>query len=325
MYTRVALCDLPTPLQYLEKISELNHNQIYIKRDDLAGPEPGGNKARKLEFILGEAKKHGARHLITCGSTFSNHCRLTAMAALQQGLDCTLVLNKPEDDSREIKNRGNYFLYNLLDVNLEIVSRSEREARMEEVYQELNNRGKKPYLIQGGGYGRAGLHGYVETAAEIKHQARLPEGRFDYLFLATGTGTTQAGLLIGNYLHRCAETIIGISVEPTSQQGEQEIKECLKDYCQHHNLPAELIYQDLILLDDYIGAGYGIIEDNLIETVSRVAREEAILLDPVYTAKAFRGMVNFLKKKQIRNKKVLFLHTGGLPILLSSSEHWDFK
>ncbi len=322
MYTRVTLCDLPTPLQYLKNISDLYHNKIYIKRDDIAGPEPGGNKARKLEYIFGEAKKEGARHLITCGSTFSNHCRLTAMAALQQGLDCTLVLNK-EDESRKIENRGNYFLYNLLDVNLEIVSRSERESRMQQVYQELDNRGENPYLIQGGGYGRAGLHGYVEAAAEIKHQVQLPEGRFDFVFLATGTGTTQAGLLIGNYLHRCAEAVIGISVEPSRKQGERVIKECLKDYCQHHDLPAELIYQDLILLDDYLGAGYGIIEENLIDTISRVAKEEAILLDPVYTAKAFRGMVKFLEENQIRNKKVLFLHTGGLPILFSNSEHWE--
>lgn len=326
MYTRVKLCDLPTPLEYLANISRIYDNNIYIKRDDLAGPEPGGNKARKLEYILGEVRKKGANHLITCGSVFSNHCRLTAMAAVREGLDCTLVLNRPAADSEAIDFSGNYFLYNLLGVNIELVDKSERDEKMEQLEQKLKAQGEKPHLIPAGGYSKAGIHGYVEAAAEIKAQSKdyLGEkGKFDLLFLATGTGTTQAGLLIGNYLHKCSEAIVGISVEPGKEEGENKIKESLKEYCQDLDLSALEISHDLLLLDEYIGAGYGIIEDDLLEVISLMAREEAILLDPVYSAKAFAGLLSFIEEKNLHNQDILFLHTGGLPILLNNSTNFQ--
>ena len=319
MYTRVPLSDLPTSLERMPEISRIYDNDFYIKRDDLAGPEPGGNKARKLEYILGEVKKENANHLITTGSPFSNHCRLTAMAALKYALDCTLILTTDQNPS-EINYGGNYFIYDLLDVKIKTVPLEKRQEAMQAEYSELKSAGKKPYLIEAGGYGNAGTHGYVEAASELKADINFHPGRFDYLFLASGTGTTQAGLLIGNYLHHMAESIIGISVEADEDSGSKKIRNCIDEYCNENNLSADIIKQDVIFIDKYRGKGYGKIDDEVIKVIRELAKKESILLDPVYTGQGFYGMLSFLQNNNIRRKKILFLHTGGLPILLNNSE-----
>ncbi|MGM0419875.1 MAG: 1-aminocyclopropane-1-carboxylate deaminase/D-cysteine desulfhydrase [Bacillota bacterium] len=322
MYNRVILSDLPSPMERLTETSRIYNNNIYIKRDDIIGPSPGGNKTRKLEYILGEAKKAGANHLITCGSTFSNHCRLTAMAAIQQGLDCTLILSNPDDYEHPAYD-GNYFLYDILGVEIKLVEPENRDEELELEYQRLESSGAKPYLIRSGGYGNAGIHGYVEAAAEIRADINFHPGEFDYIFLASGTGTTQAGLMIGNYLHHIAEAIIGISVEAEQKVGESKIRTCIEEYCQEHNLPYELIIQDLIFLDNYRGGGYGVMDEEVIKTIKEVARREAILLDPVYTGRAFQGMINFIQNNHVKYKNILFLHSGGLPILFKNSKEFQ--
>lgn len=319
MYTRVSLSELPTPLERLSEISRVYDNEFYIKRDDLAGPEPGGNKTRKLEYILGEVKKENANHLITTGSPFSNHCRLTAMAALKHGLDCTIILTTDQEPSA-INYNGNYFIYDLLDVKIKTVPPDKRKEAMETEYSELKSTGKKPYLIEAGGYGNAGTHGYVEAASELKADINFHPDRFDYLFVASGTGTTQAGLLVGNYLHYMAESIIGISVEADEKSGRKKIENCIDEYCKENNLPGDIIKQDIIFIDKYRGEGYGNIDDQVIKIIKELARKEAILLDPVYTGQGFYGMLSFLQNNNIRRKKILFLHTGGLPILFNNSE-----
>ncbi len=321
MYNRIPLLDGPTPLEPLSRISRERSNNFYIKRDDKAGPEPGGNKARKLEFILGEIKKQGYDHVVTCGSVFSNHCRLTAMAANLHGLDCTLVLNRADDDSSsEVESRGNFFLYQLQDVDIELIDRPEREEEMQNQLEKLRSEGKKPYLIEAGGNEPAGVHGYVEAAAEIKKQCHLPKNVFDFIFLATGTGTTQAGLIIGNHISRCAESVIGISVEAEKGEGRKSIAQAVDEYCALHDLPSQRIKDDIYFVDDYVGEGYGVIEKPVVSMLEYAARKESLLLDPVYTAKAFRGMLDFLEEKAIKNRNVLFLHSGGLPILFSRSD-----
>ena len=319
MYTRVSLSDLPTPLERLSEISRIYDNDFFIKRDDLAGPEPGGNKTRKLEYILGEVKKENANHLITTGSPFSNHCRLTAMAALKYGLDCTLVLTT-DQNLNDINYNGNYFIYDLLDVKIKTVPIAERKKAMEAEYSELKAAGKRPYLIESGGYGNAGTHGYVEAASELKADINFHPDRFDYLFVASGTGTTQAGLLVGNYIHHMTESIIGISVEADEKAGSKKIADCIDEYCKVNNLPGSLIRQDIIFIDKYRGKGYGKLDDEVIKAIKELARKEAILLDPVYTGQGFYGMLSFLQNNNIRHKKILFLHTGGLPILFNNSE-----
>ncbi len=322
MFNRIPLIELPTPLQYLSEISRDYANEFYVKRDDLAGPEPGGNKARKLEYIMGEVKKKGCNHIITCGSVFSNHCRLTAMAANKAGVDCTLVLNRAVESEAETdpKLRGNYFIFQLLDVDIKLIDRSEREVTMKNIYEKLKQKGKNPYLIEAGGNEPAGVHGYVEAAAEIKEQCQLPGDKFDYIFIASGTGTTQAGLLIGNYINNCTETVIGISVEAGEKEGKQKISSSIEEYASLNGMDLSLLKEDIHFIDDYIGKGYGKIDENVASMLKYTASRENILFDPIYTGKAFTGMMAFIQKYKIKNKNILFLHTGGLPITFNKSE-----
>ena len=309
-------------MQNLPGVSADYNNEFFIKRDDLAGPVPGGNKARKLEYIMGEVKKKGCNHVITCGSVFSNHCRLTAMAANKLDIDCTLVLNETDTDAENEKiiAGNNYFIFQLMDVNIKLIERSAREETMQQKYQELKQKGERPYLIKAGGNEPAGVHGYVEAAAEIKEQSQLSGDKFDLIFLASGTGTTQAGLLIGNRLHRCAESVIGISIEDGEKEGRQKIKESIEQYCRHKGLDSSLIKADIHFVDDYRGEGYGKLDKEVAAMIEYAVSRENILFDPTYTGKAFSGMLNFLKAHNIKNKKVLFLHSGGLPILFSKRQ-----
>lgn len=322
MFNRIPLVELPTPIQYLTGVSQDYENNFFIKRDDLAGPVPGGNKARKLEFIMGEVKKKGCDHVITCGSVFSNHCRLTAMTANKLGIDCSLILNGGEMVKGEVKPKlqGNYFIFQLMDVDIELIDRSERENTMKNKYKALKQKGKKPYLIEAGGNEPAGVHGYVETAAEIKEQTQLPGEKFDFMFIASGTGTTQAGLLIGKHINRCVETMVGISVEAEEKEGKQKIIDSIEEYSRSNEIELSLIGEDIHFVDNYMGKGYGKLDENVASIIKYMVSRENILLDPIYTGKAFSGMLEFLREHKIKNRNILFLHTGGLPIAFNKSE-----
>ncbi|MCP4156512.1 MAG: pyridoxal-phosphate dependent enzyme [bacterium] len=305
----------PTPLHPVTGIGE---NRLYIKRDDMTGIALGGNKARKLEYYLADAREGNYDHIVTYGTAQSNHCRTAAIAAAMWGLPCTLILAQGE--TPPLYN-GNYFLFDFMEAEIIWTAVDQVSATIDREMGGLSARGKKPYFIPGGGHGYWGAHAYLQAYRELKTQEKELNHCFDYIFFASGTGSTQAGLIIGNKLHASgSEKITGISIARGSKRGSAVIEENINEYIEKAHLDISLEKKDINFIDDYVGDGYGHIYPELITTIKQVAATTGLMLDPVYTGKAFHGMLEHLKKHSIKNKKVLFIHTGGLPLLFYYSE-----
>lgn len=306
---RTELAKLPTPLDYY---GEVAGNRVFIKRDDLTDLLLGGNKARKLEYFLHDAICKKADVIVTIGSAQSNHCRMTAAAASKLGIECILLLI----DKGDVNFNGNILLYSLLDTQIIWISPENSVATIQSSLEMLRSKGKVPYYIDGGGHGNLGTHAYKEAFTEITNQ----KNDVDYIFHATGTGTTQAGLVAGSLASTSVTKIIGISIARTSIHCSHVIYESIKDYATCNDLPIK-DYKDSIIVDDtYIGQGYGDIYPEVIQTIKHVLKKSAILLDPIYTGKAFYGMINYLMKNNIKNKEIVFVHTGGTPLVFNESE-----
>lgn len=311
---KINLCTLPTPLQ---KISNINSNKLFIKRDDMTDLVLGGNKARKLEYFMQDAVDKNADYIVTYGSVHSNHCRMTAAAASKLGLPCLLILSKPDKISGY---NGNYFLYDLLDAKIHYVEDGKVSETIDDELKTLKDIGHKPYFIYGGGHGNLGTQAYIDAYQEIEVQKEKLEIEFDYIFLASGTGTTQAGLIIGREMIDNKEKIIGISIARNKDRGTNVIKESIDNYSKEYDKKININKEEIIFLDQYIGKGYADLYPEIKDTIKEIAKKDAILLDPVYTGKAFYGMKDYLIKNDISNKNVLFIHTGGTPILFSNAE-----
>ncbi|MCR2045367.1 pyridoxal-phosphate dependent enzyme [Anaerosalibacter massiliensis] len=300
----------------LYRLKSFNENNIYIKRDDMTDPVCGGNKARKLKYFIEEILNKGYNHIVTYGSKESNHCRITAAFASKYNMPCTLILAEPEANE-EITYNGNYFLYDLLDAKI-IWSKVEKVSdKIDETMESLRMEGYKPYFIQGGGHGPIGTHAYVKAYQEIEFQKKKLNIDFDYIFLASGTGTTQAGLIIGKELYKNHENIIGISVARKEERGRKVIYESIYEYLDTENISLDIKEESIDFIDNYIGKGYGDIYHEVLKTIKKVAKSEGILLDPIYTGKAFYGMLNYLENKNLKGKNALFIHTGGLPLIFN--------
>jgi len=308
---KINLLKLPTPL---EEIRIDNKNRYFIKRDDLTDFALGGNKARKIEFFLSDIKEKGCNYVVTYGSVQSNHCRITAVAAARLGLSCLLILSGTEKD---ISFSGNDIIYNLAGASIRFCEVNEVSKTIEKEMNNLRSKGFNPYFIQGGGHGNLGTHAYVEAYKEIKQQSEELNISFDYIFLASGTGTTQAGLIAGKTILGGKEKIVGISVARRAARGINVIKDSLKSYfVEFYN--ENLIEDEEIIFDDsYVGKGYGDIYKEVVDSIKFMLTNNSIILDPVYTGKAFYGMCDYIKKKNIRGKNILFVHTGGVPCLFS--------
>ncbi|MCK8824337.1 1-aminocyclopropane-1-carboxylate deaminase/D-cysteine desulfhydrase [Fuchsiella alkaliacetigena] len=309
----------PTDLYKINICFDKSNNDFYIKRDDLTGLAMGGNKARKLEYFIQDALDQEADYIVTYGSTQSNHCAMTAAAASKLNLPCLLVLAKPD---KEPTYTGNFFLYDLFDAEIVYTSTEEVSETIDEEIEKLSNKGYNPYFIYGGGHGNLGTHAYVEAYQEIISQAEDLEVNFDYIFFASGTGTTQAGLIIGKELQGGSEEIIGISIARDKQRGTDVISDSIKDYCNQFNIEISNIERKINFIDSYIGEGYGIANQEVLKTIKLVAKKEGILLDPTYTGKAFSGMLDYIEKNKIKDKNILFIHTGGTSILLDNTEQF---
>lgn len=301
----------------LYKLNGEYDNDIYIKRDDMTGLAFGGNKARMLEFFFGQALENDYDYIVTYGSVYSNHCIMTAAASAITGLPCLLILSEP--DIKEYN--GNSFLCYLFNAKIVWTKKDEVNKTIEHHMKKIVDKGYKPYFIPGGGCGNCGIHGYVEAYNEIEEQKKKLQTSFDYIFLASGTGTTQAGLIIGNMLTKNdTEQIIGISIARSQSRGKEEIYKSIEAYINEFNLTSHICEKKINFVDDYICGGYGCFDDNILKAIKDISMKEGIILDPVYTGKAFWGMLEYLKRNDIMGKNILFIHTGGIPLVFSHSD-----
>lgn len=308
---RLPLARLPTPLQPLNRFIRGGSIQLFIKRDDQTGMLSSGNKVRKLEFLLREALDQGCDTLITCGALQSNHARTTAAVAARLGLDCLLILrgNPPENLT------GNLLLNRLLGADIFYVSLEEYEnieTVFEHTVKRLRKLGKKPYVIPEGGSNALGAFGYVLAMDEMVHQFRAQNLKMDTIVCAVGSGGTYAGLLLGKKLMDVPCEIVGINISETAGYFRERIFRIIQDAITRFGLDVQVRREEIRLLDGYVGQGYGRCQEKELDLIRRLAREEGILLDPVYTGKAMLGLLDQLDRNPEQfGRQVLFLHTGG--------------
>ena len=304
---RVLLAQLPTPIQKLERLSEELGVELYVKRDDLTESVASGNKIRKLEYLLYDAREKGCDTLITCGGVQSNHCRATAAVAVRMGFACHLLLR---GDKPEIPD-GNYLIDRILGATVDFYSREEFQ-RLPEIEQatvaRLEKEGRHPYLIPMGGSNATGSLGYIRMVGELKNT----EERFDAIYCALGSGGTYAGMMIGLKHHGISARLHGIAVCDDVAYFEAEVKRILSEFDQWYgvNLPEDAF--DMAFDDRFVGIGYALNTPEELTELIRIARLEGLILDPVYTLKTFLGMMQQIKEGVIpEGSKVLFIHTGG--------------
>jgi D-cysteine desulfhydrase len=316
--SRFRLAQLPTPIEELKSLSrELGGPELLIKRDDQTGLALGGNKTRKLEFLVGQALEQGADTLVTAGAAQSNHCRQTAAAAARAGLRCELLLNgtKPE-----LPN-GNLLLDELLGARIHWVQRSEREAKLSEIPDELRKQGGKPYVIPVGGSNGVGATGYVLAMMELAQQLDRMNRRVDHVVFASSSGGTQAGIVVGARVTGFQGKLHGVSIDKDDGYGatyECELADIANETAKYIGLNAQFAAEDFNVAYEYLGGGYGVVSDLERRAIRLLASREGVILDPVYTGRAMGALLDLIRKKAFRSDEtVLFWHTGGAPALFA--------
>ena len=322
-FKRIKLGHFPTPIEHLKNITKyLDGPNIFIKRDDCTGLATGGNKTRKLEFLIPDAIKNKAELIVTVGAVQSNHARQTAAACALMGLKCLIILeqrlkNPPESYMKS----GNVFLDKLFGAEVKVCPKNEDVTEYsEKLIKDIKSKGTNVYFIPGGGSNPVGALGYVECLNEIIQENK--KYNFSQIVHATGSAGTQAGLLAGRKYFNCDIPVTGICVRHKKDIQVDKVYTEAKNTCEklHCNI---LNKSDVIVYDDYIGPGYGEPTEEMKEATKLLARKEAILLDPVYSGKAFAGLIGLIKNKKFtRDDNVLFIHTGGAVSL--SAYEWAF-
>jgi D-cysteine desulfhydrase family pyridoxal phosphate-dependent enzyme len=308
---RLKIAHLPTPVETLPRLSAaLDGPMLLVKRDDLTGLAMGGNKTRKLEFLLAEAQAHGARSVITAGALQSNHCRQTAAAAARFNFDCILVLS----GEKPATATGNLMLDQLFGAEFVWTSLEERENTLQQTFEKAWEQGRRPYLVPYGGSNTTGATAYAFALQELLEQKYQP----DWIVFASSSGGTQAGLVVGAKLFNFQGKILGISVDETEQVLQTRVATLATATADF--LGEQVIFQpqDILVCADYLGGGYGILGKPEIEAIRLFAHEEGLLLDPVYTGRAGAGLIDLIRKGFLKkDETVLFWHTGGTPALFS--------
>ncbi len=312
---RVAIAYLPTPVVEMKRLSaELGGPRLFVKRDDQTGLATGGNKARKLEFLIAEALAEGADTVLTVGAAQSNHARQTAAAAAMYGLRSVLILagSDPGDWN------GNLLLDDLLGARVRWAGDRPLHEAMVEVAVEEETDGRHPYLIPVGGSNPTGAMGYVGAMEELVGQLEELQLDVDAVVFASSSGGTQAGLVVAAKALGFKGQLVGISVAKT----ERDLKEILQELAPQtaERLGLELTFgqTDVVVHDDYVGKGYGVLGDAERQAIRLVASTEGVLLDPVYTGRAMAGLLDLIRKGVFRRKHtVVFWHTGGIPALFA--------
>ncbi|MBR0139206.1 MAG: D-cysteine desulfhydrase [Firmicutes bacterium] len=314
-----------TPIQPLDRLTEVlgGGPRIWIKRDDMLGLAMGGNKTRKLEFLMADALEKGADTVITCGAVQSNHCRLTLAAAVTEGLKCHLVIEQRVPGSYNEHATGNNFLYHLLGVEgIHVVDGgSDMMAEMKKVADELAAQGRKPYIIPGGGSNEIGATGYAACAQEILNQSFKMGVNFDHIVCTSGSTGTHAGLLVGLKGENANIPLTGIGINKPLPIQKPNVYNLSVKLAKHLGVANEITMDDVIVFDDYVGPGYSRVTQGMVEAVELVAKTEGILLDPVYTGKTMAGMIDLYKKGYFEGcRNILFIHTGGSPALFAYTD-----
>ncbi len=308
-----------TPLEKLSRLSRrLGGPNIYIKRDDFLGLAGGGNKTRKLEFVVADALAKGADTLITCGAIQSNHCRLTLAAAVKEGLKCRLVLEERVPNSYDPQASGNNFLYQLLGVEkFKVVpAGSDMMAEMEAAAEEVAAEGRRAYVIPGGASTPLGALGYVACAEEILGQAFDMGLNIDHVVCASGSAGTHSGLVVGFWGNNSGVPVVGINVGQAKEPQEARVRDLVHRTTEHLGLEGQPPPEAVLCFDEYLGPGYSLPTPEMVAAVKVVAQSEAILLDPVYTGKTMAGLIDLIGKGYFKKgQNVLFVHTGGAPAL----------
>ena len=322
-FKRIKLGHFPTPIEHLKNITKyLDGPNIFIKRDDCTGLATGGNKTRKLEFLIPDALKNKAELIVTVGAVQSNHARQTSAACALMGLKCLIILEQRlKDPPESYMKSGNVFLDKLFGAEIKICPKDEDVSEYsEKLIKDIKSKGTNVYFIPGGGSNPVGALGYVECLNEIIKENK--KYNFSHIVHATGSAGTQAGLLAGRKYFNCNIPVIGICVRHKKDTQVDKIYTEAKKTCE--KLKCNILDKsDVIVYDDYIGPGYGEPTKEMIEATKLLAKKEAILLDPVYSGKAFAGLIGLIKNKKFKkNDNVLFIHTGG-SVSLSAYE-WAF-
>lgn len=321
-FPRASLARLPTPIDPLSRLSAyLGGPRLYAKRDDLTGLGLGGNKLRKLEFLLGEALALGADTVLTVGAMQSNHARQTAAACARLGLECELILRRGCHATEAYLHNGNMLLDRLFDARIHVIETPEsREDRMAARAEVLHGEGRRPYCIPVGGSCGLGNLGYVECAWEILAQAADAKMKFEAVVVATGSGGTQGGLVAG--MQRLdGAPVIGIAVEGDRREQEALAARQATESLRLLGRSDIDLGGQVSVMDDFVGPGYARPTDAMREALSLAARFEGLVLDPVYTGKAFAGLLSLARSGRYdRDQSLLFVHTGGTPGLFGYPE-----
>ena len=326
-FPKVRLGHLPTPLEPMDRLSEiLGGPRLWVKRDDCTGLSSGGNKTRKLEFLMADAQSKGADTIITQGATQSNHARQTTAAAAKLGMECHILL-----EDRTGSNDNNYILNgNVLLDRLHGASVSKRSGgtdmnlEMQDFADALIEKGKKPYIIPGGGSNPIGALGYVNCARELTEQASEIGLKIDALVHATGSAGTQAGLVAGLAAIQSDIHLLGIGVRAPKDKQEQMVFDLAQKTADHLDTGIKIERGKVRAICDYVGAGYGLPTDGMIKAVKLLAQSEGLLFDPVYSGKGLDGLIDQIKKGYFAGMdNVVFLHTGGSAALFGYPETFE--
>ncbi len=306
----------PTPIEALPALTKVLGSKvnIYVKRDDLLPGAAGGNKTRKLEFCIADALEKGADTIITCGAVQSNHCRLTAAWSAKEGLDCHLVLEERVKGSYKPDAGGNNFLFELLGVkSIEVVEGgSDMMAEMEKKADALKTAGKIPYIIPGGASNSIGALGYAACALETMSQLNDMHLHIDHIIVPSGSAGTHAGMVAGMTGINAGIPISGINVSRKKSIQEEIVFKLAQETAEKLSIKGGVDRNDVVCFDEYVGPGYSLPTESMVEAVKLFSKLEAILLDPVYSGKTAAGLIDLVRKGYFpKDANILFLHTGG--------------
>ena len=327
-FPRLHFAHLPTPLEPMARLSKaLGGPRLWVKRDDCTGLAGGGNKTRKLEFLMADAVQEGADTIITQGATQSNHVRQTAAIATKLGFDCEILLeDRTGSEQADYNYNGNVLLDQMFDANLKKVpGGTDMNAAMAELADELRAAGKKPYVIPGGGSNPIGALGYANCALEMLYQAGTMDLRMDLVTHATGSAGTQAGLVAGFASTNSQVPVLGYGVRVPQEKQEGNVFALAEKTVDLLGCPGAVKRSDVAANCDYVGEGYGIPREDTLEAIEMFARYEGLLLDPVYSGKGAAGLIDFIRKGEFdKDMNIVFLHTGGAQALFGYRDAFNY-
>lgn len=314
-FPRIRCGHFPTPLERMDNLTKhLGGPELWIKRDDCTGLSTGGNKTRKLEYLMADALAQNADTIITQGATQSNHARQTAAIAAKLGLACHILLEDRTGYQDEAYTLSGNVMLDLLH-GATISKRpggADMQKEMEVLAADLKAKGKRPYVIPGGGSNPVGALGYVNAALELLAQATEMGLKIDHVVHATGSAGTQAGLVAGLAMLNSQIPVLGIGVRAPKDRQEANVFALAEKTCAHVGVPGAVKREHVVANCDYVGQGYGLPTEGMVEALKLVARLEGILLDPVYSGKGMAGLIDLIQKGHFKKgETVVFLHTGG--------------